>query len=220
MVVGVAVVKTDLELPAVAMARFAFLGRKGTITMKSNFENAMRLVLKSEGGWNESEHEHGGAVNRGVTFTVFSAYMAPKAVTFADLKAMDEATAITIYRKQYAAICGFDDLPLGIDYCVLDAAVNGGVSGSIKLLQKALATKSVVIDGRFGLVTRWGAKNRDPLVLVNKLCDLRSAHYQTFKIYGKPVKEGSLNTFGMGWEKRISQVRKAAIAMVNANGVK
>lgn len=182
--------------------------------MKSNFENAMRLILKSEGGYAEREEEHGGAVNRGVTFTVYRAYVAPKAVTFADLKSMTDETAIEIYRKQYAAICGFDELPIGIDYCVLDAAVNGGVSGSVKILQKALATKDVVIDGRFGLVTRWGAKNRDPLALINKLCDLRSAQYKSFKIYNKPVKEGSPNTFGMGWEKRITKVRKSAIEMI------
>src|SRR5882757_9614145 len=103
--------------------------------MKSNELAALDFVLKDEGGYAERPEEGGGAVNKGVTFTVFKAWRLKQnkpEPTWADLKAMTVEEAGQIYAAQFFEGVHFDDLPAGIDYCVLDAAVNGGVAGSIK----------------------------------------------------------------------------------------
>jgi lysozyme family protein len=191
--------------------------------MKSNLDSALAFVLKDEGGYAEREEELGGAVNMGITFTVFAAWRQGKGMpmpTFADMKAMTVDEAKQIYTAQYVSPVHFDDLPTGVDYVVLDAAVNGGVTGSIKLLQTALGLKPV--DGHYGLVTKWAANHRDVPKLIAALCAARLAHYKTFKRFTKQVvtakgpltnKDGTPKTWGDIWATRIKLVEKRALAM-------
>jgi lysozyme family protein len=181
--------------------------------MKSNIEAALAFVFKDEGGYAERNTEGGGAVNRGVTFTVFSAWRLAKKspASFADLKAMSQAEAADIYQAQYIKAISFEDLPKGIDYCVLDAAINGGVTGSLKLLQKALNLKPV--DGHLGVVTKWAANHRPVPALIDALCDVRIAHYKTLKRFAAPYQVGKTKTWGDIWTARINMVRSRAKAM-------
>jgi lysozyme family protein len=183
--------------------------------MKSNLATALTFVFRDEGGYAERNTEGGGAVNRGITFTVFCAWRSTQkkpVPTWADLKAMTEDEATQIYQAQYARGISFDDLPKGIDYCVLDAAVNGGVTGAIIVLQTALGLNQP--DGHFGLVTRWAVKHRDVKALINHFCDERLAKYKTFKNFNVPYKEGKAKTWGDIWTARIKIVRRRALEMV------
>jgi lysozyme family protein len=195
--------------------------------MKGNFDTAIAFVLKDEGGYDERDTEGGGAVNMGVTFAVFKAWRITNKKpepTFADLKAMDVDEAKKIYAAQYAKGIWFDDLPAGVDYVSLDAAVNGGVTGSIKVMQAALGLKPV--DGHFGLVTRWAANHRPVGALIENICDQRISDYQKFKRFKQQVevkrkgekvlltnKDGSPKTWGQIWTSRINVVRKRAKAI-------
>jgi len=187
--------------------------------MKSNTDAALAYVFKDEGGYAERPEEGGGAVNRGVTFTVFSAWRKTKGYpepTWADLKAMTVEEATEIYKAQYLYGVHFDELPAGVDYAVLDASITGGISGSIKLLQEVLGLKPV--DGQYGLVTRWAATHRPVAGLINKLCDARLAKYKTFKIYNKIANPTAIpekqKTWGQIWATRIEVVRKRATGMM------
>lgn len=186
--------------------------------MKDNLTRALEWVFKDEGGYAERPEEGGGAVNMGITFSVFKAWRllhGKPEPTWEDLKNMGKPEATEIYHAQYLEDIHFDDLPAGADYAVYDASVNGGVAGSIKILQQALG---LVVDGHFGLVTRWAANHRDVPALINALCDIRLKTYQGFGRWNtianpkaaKPV------TWGTIWGNRIAVVRKRSLDMAVA----
>lgn len=189
--------------------------------MRANVDAALAFVFRDEGGYAERPEEGGGAVNMGITFTVFKFWRLGIGLpepTWADLKAMTKEEATEIYIVQYLNAVHFDELPAGVDYAVYDASITGGVTGSIKLLQEALGLKPV--DGNYGLVTKWAANHRVVPELINKLCDLRLAKYKTFKIYNKianPAKPVEKQvTWGKIWSNRIEEVRKRSMSMVTA----
>ena len=180
-----------------------------------NEKASLYYVFNDEGGYAERNTEGGGAVNMGITFTVFVAWRQSKGVpysTFADLKAMTQEEATEIYKAHFLSAIHFDDLPAGVDYVVLNAAIQGGVTGSIKLLQTALKIKPV--DGHYGLVTRWAARHRHAPDLINWICDEQLAKYKTFKRFSEPYKDGAKRTWGDIWTARIKLVNKRAQAMV------
>lgn len=183
--------------------------------MKKNYDIALDHILRHEGGFAIRNTEGGGAVNRGVTFSTFKAWRAKtspfEVVDFDDLKNMTDDEAKAIYADLYMKPVMFDTLPSGVDYVALDAAVNGGPTGSIRILQEALGHK---VDGKMTLKTRWGAKMRDPVTLINKMCDNRIATYKTFSRFNAPFKEGATKTWGDIWVARINVVRSRAVAMI------
>jgi lysozyme family protein len=184
------------------------------MTVKINAEAALAFVLKDEGGYAERNTEGGGAVNMGITFQTFAVWRKLKNMldpTFADLKAMPVAEAKAIYAAQYMQPTGFDDLPIGVDYVVFDAAVNGGVTGSIKLLQQALGLKPV--DGHYGLNTRWAARHRDRDTLIDAFCNARLTSYKKLRRFSEPYKAGATRTWGDIWSARIKLVAKRAKTM-------
>lgn len=183
--------------------------------MKANLARALEWVFKDEGGYAERPEEGGGAVNMGITFAVFKAWrllQGKPEPTWEDLKNMGKPEATEIYHAQYLEDIHFDDLPAGVDYAVYDASVNGGVAGSIKILQKALGMEA---DGHYGLVTRWAANHRDVPALINKVCDVRLETYKTFKNWGKIANPKALKpvTWGTIWSNRIATVRKRSLDM-------
>ncbi len=194
--------------------------------MRANVDAALAFVFKDEGGYAERPVEGGGAVNMGITFTVFKHWrlgLGHPEPTWADLKAMTKEEATQIYIVQFLNPVHFDDLPAGVDYAVYDASITGGVVGSTKLLQKALGLTPV--DGHYGLVTKWAANHRPVPTLIDKLCELRSTQYKTFKIYNKianpflrdgvtPTPIEKQKTWGQIWEARIAEVRKRSMSMV------
>lgn len=188
--------------------------------MKENLARVLEWVFKDEGGYAERPEEGGGAVNMGITYAVFRAWrllQGKPEPTWADLKAMPKEEATEIYSAQYLKAINFDDLPAGVDYAQYDASVNGGVAGSIKILQEALG---LVVDGYYGLVTRWAVQHREVPTLINKLCDIRIKTYQGFKIWNKianPDKPLAKQvTWGTIWSNRIAEVRKRALEMAAA----
>jgi len=197
--------------------------------MRANREAVLAEILHTEAGYAERKEEGGGAVNRGVTFAVFSAWRRlkdleygndPLPPTWDDLKRLTREEAIEIYEDQYLAPIRFDELPAGVDYCVLDAAVNGGVTGSIKILQEALGFEPEKCDGHFGAVTRWAVTHRVVPDLIMRLCDERLETYRTFKTRWNTVaNEKTGKTWGEIWSERIEKVRGHALKMVGVTPV-
>lgn len=184
--------------------------------MKENREHSLASILRLEGGYAERPTEGGGAVNRGVTFTVFQAWRRLKgqmSVTYDDLKALTKEEAIAIYEEQFLAPIHFDELPSGVDHAVLDAAVLGGPTGAIKILQEALGFPPEKCDGHFGLVTRWAATHRVVPELIGRFCDERLETYRTFKNWKVVAVAKTGKAWGDIWTARIAAVRKEALAL-------
>lgn len=170
--------------------------------MDRNFQRALSLVLKSEGGFVNDPRDPGGATNKGVTLATFRAYVDPKG-TVADLKKISDAQVATVYRRQYWDAVHGAELPDGVDYAVFDFAVNSGPDRAKKYLQAVLG---VAQDGRIGPETIAAAKSKFPATIIHALCDKRLAFLKGLKTWP---------TFGKGWERRVANVRSDALSMSN-----
>lgn len=163
-----------------------------------NFPEALKLVLKHEGGWADHPSDPGGATMKGVTIANFRRFVKPDA-TKADLRRITDAQVAIVYRRHYwDAVLGAE-LPSGVDYAVFDFAVNSGPSRAIKYLQRIVGVPQ---DGKIGPVTLKAVRARKPDVLAAQLCDARLAFVQALRTW--PV-------FGKGWGRRIAEVRALSV---------
>ena len=168
--------------------------------MDRNFPRALNAVLKHEGGYVNDPHDNGGPTNKGVTLATFRAYVKPSG-TVADLKALTEAQAGVVYRRQYWNKVMGAELPNGIDYAVFDFAVNSGPARAAKFLQKAVG---VARDGKIGPATLRACRAVDAMMLIDRLCSDRIAWLRTLDDWPR---------FGKGWAARVEGVRRLAKQM-------
>ena len=170
------------------------------IAMDSNFIEVMPYIFREEGGYVDNPKDPGGATNMGVTQGTLSGWMG-RAATREDVKNLSKATAMEIYRKQYWDKIDGDHLPSGIDYAMLDFAVNSGPAHAIKMLQHILdVPASSMIDPR----TMAGLAERPIQDTINALCDARAEWLK---------KLAAAATFGKGWLARVKRVRTRALAL-------
>lgn len=168
--------------------------------MDRNFQRALSLVLRHEGGWSDHPSDPGGATMKGVTLANFRRYVNPKG-TKADLRKITDAQVATVYRRFYWDAVRGDDLPDGVDYATFDFAVNSGPSRAAKYLQ---AVVNVAQDGEIGPATLRAVKAANNAAVINKLCDTRLAFLKRLPTWP---------TFGKGWSRRVKEVRANALAM-------
>ena len=181
--------------------------------MKSNIDQVMDWVFVHEGGYAERDSEPGGAVNMGVSFDAFKdAWKKKKKVgipTFADLKAMkrgnlsdaNDMDAEDIYAEWFLIPIEFNVLPSGVDYALLDFAVNSGVCGSIRALRKKW---KLPVSGKMDAKFLWALKSRDPVATITDICDARLDLMKGLKKWAQ---------FSSNWSRRVDKVRERAITM-------
>lgn len=109
------------------------------------FEEAINIVLKHEGGFVDDPDDRGGATNYGITEAV-----ARENDYTGHMKDLPVWKAKEIYKSQYWDKVKADHLPGEIRYIVFDTAVNMGISRAVKLLQKCGGT---TVDGVIGKMT-------------------------------------------------------------------
>jgi len=168
--------------------------------MIGNFEQCLALVLKEEGGYVDNPHDPGGMTNLGVTKTTWENWVGHPVdeKTMRDLGPLDVAP---LYRKNYWMAAQCERLPAGLDLCVFDAAVNSGVSQSIKFVQRAL---DVVIDGILGQQSLAAMASRDLPELIEQTCEERLHFLQNLRTW---------SNFGEGWSNRVIRVQQNALRM-------
>lgn len=166
----------------------------------SNYEASLARVLTHEGGYSNHPSDPGGATNFGITIANYARFKA-RTVTAAEVKAMPLADAKAIYRGSYWNVLRCDELPAGLDYAVFDYGVNSGPGRAAKVLQRLLgfAANGTITDAVIA-----GAGERKPADLVVAICDERLVFLKSLKTW--PV-------FGTGWGRRVSEVRRDALAM-------
>jgi hypothetical protein len=96
----------------------------------SNFERAMPLVLRHEGGFVNHPKDPGGATNLGVTIGTARRLGidvdGDGDTDIIDIKLLKPKDAAKVYRAEYWNKVKGDQLPSGVDYAVFDFAVNSG----------------------------------------------------------------------------------------------
>jgi len=168
--------------------------------MQDNSENAVELVLKSEGGFVNDPQDHGGATNFGVTLKAWSEYV-NREVGVQEIKDLTPLMVKPFYKRKYWNPAGCETLPKGVDYAVFDFAVNSGVKRAIITLQKAIGADA---DGVLGSVTQALVKQFDPLELLDKFSEEKKKFYQ------------GLNQprFEKGWLNRVATVQTYSEKMI------
>lgn len=166
--------------------------------MRANRDHAIDLILAQEGGYVDHPSDPGGCTNRGITIATYRAHVDPHG-TCADLRAMSDDVARSIYAERYWSAVNADALPSGLDLVVFDFGVNAGPARAARMLQRILG---VAEDGSIGPVTLSAAFARDRENLIHDFSDDRLEYYKGLKTW--PV-------FGRGWTRRTEQIRNEAL---------
>lgn len=169
--------------------------------MRGNFEECLALVLKSEGGFVNNPRDPGGMTNLGVTKVTYEGYV-NRHVDEAEMRSLTPDLVAPLYKKMYWDRIKGDDLPVGVDYCLFDLAVNSGVGRAGRILQMAL---DVPADGIIGPLTLRALQDRDPNEIVEQISEERIHFLQSLNTW---------NTFGKGWGRRVAEVEQHATAMI------
>jgi lysozyme family protein len=196
--------------------------------MKSNEAQVLEWIYKSEGGFIESPSEPGGAANFGITFQTLADWRALKKgpkPSILDLKGIDKEEATEIYAYKYFRIIRFDELPSGVDYCVLDAAIQHGCSGSIKLLQRCMGFedeepfpnwKGPMVTGDLDLTTMWAVNSRNPQNLIKEFIDERAdRHKEILEAKDKTI-PGFKDKWKSIWKRRRERVLERSLLLSGA----
>lgn len=123
-----------------------------------NFEKSLSFVFGNEGGYSNNPHDRGGETNLGITQSTLDRAQLEFTGLPSSVKDITRAQAEEIYRVFYWEESKADMLPYPLCTLHFDAAVNHGVGGAGKLLQKTLnnyAQKAgldvqVEVDGAVG----------------------------------------------------------------------
>ena len=169
--------------------------------MNGNFERCLALVLKSEGGYVNNLADPGGMTNLGVTKNTYEAWV-NRTVDETEMRSLTPDDVAPLYEHNYWNRVAGNELPVGVDYCVFDAAVNLGPSQAIKLIQRAL---NVVDDGILGEKTLAASHQRDAAELIEQFSEEHLQLMQTKKTWA---------TFAKGFQNRIDFVKETALQMV------
>lgn len=166
----------------------------------ADYQASEARILVHEGGYTDGVHPYdpGGCTNFGVT--IFDAKKFWKAdATCADVRNMPKDVALGIIKKQYWDALNCDNLPAGVDDAIVDYGYNSGNSRAGKVLRRLLnlsdsgwvVTPLVIQE----------AKKRDPVTLINAICDERMRFLEGLAIWP---------TYRGGWTRRVKEVRQFA----------
>jgi lysozyme family protein len=167
----------------------------------SNWEQAFKQMLASEGGYVNHPSDPGGMTNLGVTKRVWEEWVGRES-NEKEMRSLTPEMVEPLYKRKFWDACKCDELPTGVDYLVFDFAVNAGPGRSAKILQTAVG---VPADGGIGPITLAAVKAQDPTELIQKFSDAKEDFYRSLITF---------ETFGKGWLNRVADVKVKANSML------
>jgi lysozyme family protein len=169
-----------------------------------------RMINRYEGGYGWNRKDPGGPTKFGVTCYDLAEHRGEHMTSMEDwapkVKAMPLAEAEDIYRTKYAKAIVFDALPVGVDCCMMDYAVNSGTARPVRVACALLHLPShnVVTPDLLDAI-----KKADPKWFVDSMCAER-LHFM------HQIRGGSAwDEFGAGWQKRVDDLDQYSIALIN-----
>lgn len=167
----------------------------------SDFQTAITILLKHEGGYNPSDNLR-GAANFGITQKTYDELKYPARVSGWPVAVRDltKEQAKLFYYEQFwtANRCGaIEDPKLATLFFSL--GVNCGLGRAARWLQEAVG---VTVDGRIGAQTLASANSLNPTTTLANLKDLAWEHYHGLaqakpKLYGDDL---------CGWMDRLAEL--------------
>lgn len=116
-----------------------------------------------------------------------------------DIAKLTWAGAKAVYYDRYWVTGACERLSPTVGILHFDGCVNHGVGRAKKFLQRAAGVED---DGVIGRMTLAAVAAIDPVVLCNKICDVREQFYRDI-VAGRP----SQSRFLKGWLRRIDEMR-------------
>lgn len=172
--------------------------------MRGNFDQCLKQVLRHEGGYSDHPKDPGGRTNLGVTQRVYEDWVGYP-VNEAVMRRLTVDHVKTLYKVKYWDVIKGDDLPLGLDLCVFDFAVNAGPNRAARYLQKMVGAQA---DGQIGPYTlslvKQFVRERGKVSGILLYQDSRREYYKLLKTFP---------TFGKGWLNRVREVEMSAVVL-------
>ena len=113
------------------------------------FDEALKVILRHEGGYVNHPRDPGGITNLGVTKNTWEAWTG-KPATEADMRALTREAVGPLYRARYWDLLHCDQIPAGLAMCVFDFGVNAGPARAARYLQQMVGAGA---DGKIGPAT-------------------------------------------------------------------
>lgn len=171
--------------------------------MRQNYDEAIRLLLISEGGNDDDPQDPGGRTSRGILQSEWNVWRRTHPNLPEDVWEAPQDQVIAIYKQNYWDKLRCDDLPSGVDYAVFDYGVNSGIVRAAKVLQNFVGVEQ---DGEIGPLTIAATNKIDPKQLITSICDQRLTFLQGLGTWGR---------FGRGWARRVKEVKDTSLQMAN-----
>lgn len=170
-----------------------------------------RMIDHYEGGYGWNPKDPGGPTKYGITCYDLAEHRGEKMDSMARwapiVKAMQRSEAEDIYQKKYADLIDFNELPTGIDCCVMDYAVNSGVRRALAVMSTLLGLEPPRTGMSKAILDR--AKTVDPVKFVDAMCQER-LHFMHQIRHGE-----AWNEFGHGWQSRVDDLQHYCVSLIH-----
>lgn len=163
-------------------------------------DDALKFVLRWEGGFVDNPKDPGGRTNKGVTQAVYDEWRKRQGLAVQDVKLIADAEVHAIYAAEYWARARCDLLDGPLDVVQFDTAVNMGVGRAVRFLQ---ASVGCGVDGDFGPGTERAVAGCDVGSTVAAYCQKREDFYRAIV-----AKTPDRAVFLKGWLNRLNALRK------------
>lgn len=177
--------------------------------MPISFDDALKFVLEQEGGYSNHPADKGGATNKGIIQSEYNRYRRDKNLSIRSVKDIEDKEVKEIYETQYwdKIRAQYIKAPLGL--VLFDTAVNFGVGGCIRRLQKAL---NLPVTGTWEQNISDVIHTCDAGKVALDICKLR----MEWRNYVSQ-KDPSQKAFLKGWLNRDNKLASEVKRMIGAN---
>jgi lysozyme family protein len=170
----------------------------------NKLDDCFAFTMRWEGGdaYTNDPADPGGPTKYGVTLRTLRDFFGNYLLTAADVQALTEAQARTIYFEKYYRPMRGDDLPAPIALMAVDFAYNSGRHAATFAMQHVLGCET---DGIMGPLTASAAKATPADSFVNAYGAARLTYLQSLPTWP---------TFGRGWNNRVLACMAAARKLI------
>ncbi|MGJ3246670.1 MAG: glycosyl hydrolase 108 family protein [Elainellaceae cyanobacterium] len=158
------------------------------------FAKALQFTVRWEGGYVNHPLDKGGSTNQGITQSTYDAYRIRNRWSTQPVQSITHEEVCDIYRTLYWDAAQCDELKKPLAIAHFDTAVNFGVQGAARFLQRALGVEA---DGIIGAKTRRALERSKTADIVR--------HYVQARIdyrYRRVTQDPSQRVFLQGWLNR------------------
>lgn len=184
------------------------------------FERCMKFVKVAEGGANfdvvngkpvlkrSARNDRGGPTKYGITWGTLARAYSQGVVDHNDIVQLTRQEAVRIFEAFYWIPSRADRMSWGLCLAHFDTAVNSGVSGAGKMLQRAvndLSIRKIAVDGIIGPDSLRAIGDLDQASLTKQQLSVRAAFFS-----GLVARDPGQGVFLQGWRLRIERLAKEA----------